>query len=92
MNIKYCLFIIHHNQSAYVKGRTVFYAIRTIDDVLEDTERYKIDGRMVATYFQEAFDSINRNSAFGFGTCHKILIVYVFESHLELGFFFRVSS
>ena len=40
--------VIHYNQSAYVKGRTVFDAIRTIDDVLEYTERYKIDGRMVA--------------------------------------------
>ena len=36
--------IIHYNQSAYVKRRTVFDAIRTIDDVLEYTERYKIDG------------------------------------------------
>ena len=65
--------IINYNQSAYVKGRTVFDAIRTIDDVLEYTERYKIDGRMVAVDFQKAFDSVNRNflyetlSTFGFG-------------------------
>ena len=65
--------IIHYNQSAYVKGRTVFDAIRTIDDVLEYTERYKIDGRMVAIDFQKAFDSVNRNFlyetlfTFGFG-------------------------
>ena len=65
--------IIHYNQSAYVKGRTVFDAIRTINDVLEYTERYKIDGRMVAVDFQKAFDSVNRNflyetlSTFGFG-------------------------
>ena len=65
--------IIHYNQSAYLKGRTVFDAIRTIDDVLEYTERYKIDGRMVAVAFQKAFDSVNRNflyetlSTFGFG-------------------------
>ena len=65
--------IIHYNQSAYVKGRPVFDAIRTIDDVLEYTERYKIDGHMVAVDFQKAFDSVNKNSlyetlsTFGFG-------------------------
>ena len=26
--------IIHHNQNAYVKGRTIFDAVRTIDDVM----------------------------------------------------------
>ena len=67
--------IIHYNQNAYVKGKTLFDAIRTIDDVLEYTERYKIDGHMVAIDFQEAFDSVPelRNflyetlSIFGFG-------------------------
>ena len=66
--------IIHYNQSAYVKERTVFEAIRTID-VLEYTERYKIDGCMVAVDFQKPFDSVKRNflyetlSTFGFGAC-----------------------
>lgn len=65
--------IIHHNQNAYVKGRTIFDAIRTVDDVLEFTERYKINGRMIAIDFQKAFDSVNRTflykalSAFNFG-------------------------
>ena len=65
--------VIHHNQHAYVKGRTINDAIRTIDDVLEYTERYGLNGKMIAVDFQKAFDSINRNvlyrtlAAFNFG-------------------------
>ncbi|KAL9962019.1 hypothetical protein ACROYT_G031074 [Oculina patagonica] len=33
--------IIHFNQNAYVKGRTILDAVRTIDDILEYTERKK---------------------------------------------------
>ena len=53
--------VIHHNQHAYVKGRTISDAIRTIDDVLEYTERYGLNGKMIAVDFQKAFDSVNRN-------------------------------
>lgn len=31
---KVLLQIIHHSQKAYVKGRTIFDAVRTIDDVI----------------------------------------------------------
>ena len=40
--------IIHLNQNAYVKGRTILDAVRTIDDILEYTERKKINGLLVA--------------------------------------------
>ena len=66
--------IIHHNQHAYVKGRTINDAIRTIDDILVYTERYGINGKMLAIDFQKAFDSVNRNflfstlAAFNFGS------------------------
>lgn len=53
--------VIHYNRSAYVKEWTAFDTIRTIDDELEDTERCKIDSRMVDVDFQKAFDSVNRN-------------------------------
>ncbi|KAL9964972.1 hypothetical protein ACROYT_G028690 [Oculina patagonica] len=65
--------IIHFNQNAYVKGRTILDAVRTIDDILEYTERKKINGLLVGIDFQKAFDSVNRNfmvealSAFNFG-------------------------
>ena len=38
--------------------RTIFDAVRTIDDILEFTERYQINGLLVAIDFQKAFDSI----------------------------------
>ena len=65
--------IIHFNQNAYVKGRTILDAVRTIDDILEYTERENISGLPVAIDFQKAFDSIKRSfmvkalSAFNFG-------------------------
>ena len=65
--------IIHFNQCAYVKGRTIFDAVRTIDDILDYTEKSKINGRMIAIDFKKAFNSVSREflfrtlSAFCFG-------------------------
>ena len=65
--------IIHHNQCAYVKGRTIFDAVRTIEDVMEFSERYKIEGKMICIDFKNAFETVSRDflfrtfSAFGFG-------------------------
>ena len=65
--------VIHHNQHTYVKGRTISDAVRTIDDVLEYTERYGLSGKMIAIDFQKPFDSVNRQflyrilAAFNFG-------------------------
>jgi len=56
--------IIHFNQNAYVKGRTIFDAVRAIDDILEYTERNKINGLLVAIDVQKAFDSINHGFMF----------------------------
>ena len=64
---------IDFNQNAYVKGRTILDAVRTIDDILEYTERKNISGLLVAIDFQKAFDSIKRSfmvkvlSVFNFG-------------------------
>ena len=43
--------IIHYNQHADVKGRTINDAIRTIDDILEYMERYGLKGKMIAVDF-----------------------------------------
>ena len=65
--------IIHFNQCVYVKGRTIFDAVRTIDDILDYTEKSKINGRMIVIVFKKAFDSVSREflfrtlSAFCFG-------------------------
>ena len=39
--------IIHYNQCAYVKGRTIFDAVRTIEDVMEFSQRYNLEGTMI---------------------------------------------
>ena len=51
--------ITHFDQSAFVKGRTIFDAIRTIDDVIEHTMNRDISGILVAIDFKKAFDSLN---------------------------------
>ena len=53
--------IIHHNQNAYVKGRTIFDAVRTIDDITSLTASKDISSLLVAIDFEKAFDSVNWN-------------------------------
>ena len=53
--------IIHGDQYAYVKGRTVFDAVRSIDDIMEFTRTKQIPGLMVAIDFGKAFDSLSWN-------------------------------
>ena len=43
--------IIHRNQNAYVQGKSIFDAVRSIDDILEFTERKRIKGFMLAIDF-----------------------------------------
>ena len=60
-------------QNAFVKGRTIFDATRTISDVLEFTKMRNYQGIMTAIDFEKAFDSLNWNflhrslEFFGFG-------------------------
>ena len=60
--------IIHHNQCAYVKDRTICDAVRSIDDILDYTKKYQIPGRLIAVDFKKAFDSVSRD--FFFRTLH----------------------
>ena len=65
--------IIHCDQNAFVKGRTIFDAVRTISDVMEFTKIRDYKGIMTAIDFEKAFDSLNWNfllkslEFFGFG-------------------------
>ena len=65
--------VSHFDLSAFVKGRTIFDAIRTIDDVIVHTMNTDISGILVATHFEKAFDSLNLSfllrilHAFNFG-------------------------
>ena len=56
--------IIHHNQYAYVKDRTICDAVRSIEDILDYTKRYQIEGRLISIDFKKAFDSVNRDFLF----------------------------
>ena len=56
--------IINFNQCAYVKGRTIFDVVRTIVDILEYTERYNINARLIAIDFKKAFDPVSREFLF----------------------------
>ena len=57
--------IIHFDHSAFVKGRTIFDAIRTIDDVIEHTMNRDISWILVAIDFEKAFDSVNFSHSVG---------------------------
>ena len=51
--------IIQADQYAYVKGRTIFEAISTIDDIMEYSKIQQLPGLMVAFDFEKAFDSLS---------------------------------
>ena len=53
--------LMHSNQNAFVKGRSIFDAIRTIDDVLEYTKEKELSGILVTIDFEKAFD-FNKNA------------------------------
>ena len=48
--------IIHFDQSVFVKGRTIFDAIRTMDDVIEHTINRDRLGTLAAIDFEKALD------------------------------------
>ena len=50
---------MHENQCAYVKGRTIFDAVRSINDVTEYIKLQNIPGLMTTFDFKKAFDSIS---------------------------------
>ena len=67
-------YINHHDQNVFVKGRTIFDAVRTISDIMEFTSVRDYPGIITATDFEKAFYSLNWNfvsrslESFGFRT------------------------
>ena len=51
--------IIQVDQYAYVKGRKIFNAVCTIDDIMEYTKIKQVPGLMIAFDFEKAFDSLS---------------------------------
>ena len=76
--------IIHESQCAYVKRRTIFDAVRSINDVMEYTKLHNIPGLMATFDFKKAFDFLNWKylfntlKAFNFGDSfiHWIKVFY----------------
>ena len=54
-------FVINEDQYAYVKNRTIFDAVWSIDDIMEYTRINQVPGLMVAIDFEKAFDSLSWN-------------------------------
>ena len=61
--------LIHSNQNAFVKGRSIFDAVRAIDDIVDYSKRNGWSGILVAIDFQKAFDTVNFD--FLIRTLHK---------------------
>ena len=67
--------LIHHNQNGFIKGRSVFDAVKTIDDLLELAQITNKSGILVAIDFKKAFDSLDHTyllkvlEKLNFGTC-----------------------
>ena len=65
--------IIHESRCAYVKRRTIFDAVRSINDVMEYTKLHNIPGLITTFDFKKALDSLswkylfNTLKAFNFG-------------------------
>ena len=51
-------YIIHESQTGFIAGRSISDSIRTILDILEDTESKNIPGLLLTIDFQKAFDSV----------------------------------
>lgn len=68
--------------------RTIFDAARTIEDVMEFSERYNIEGRRICIDFKKAFDTVSKDflfrssSAFGFGPSF-IQWIYTFYNKIS---------
>jgi len=49
---------------AFVKGRSVFHTVQTIDDILKFADLISSHGILVAIDFEKVFDSLNHNFLF----------------------------
>ena len=65
----------HYNRPSYVQGRSIFDAIRTIDDVVQYTKQTDSSGVLITIDFEKAFGSLNHKYLF------KVLDAFNFGSY-----------
>ena len=79
--------LIHPNQNAFVKCRSIFDAVRSIDDIVDYSRRNGWSRILVAIDFEKAFDTLNFNfliralHKFSFGPSIIIQWVRVLYKH-----------
>ena len=56
--------IIHTDQSGYVKNRNIAFALRTIQDTIDITNRDDLNGLLLFIDYQKAFDSVSHRFLF----------------------------
>jgi endonuclease/exonuclease/phosphatase family metal-dependent hydrolase len=51
--------LIHHSQTGFIKGRSIFDNLRTILDIVEERDQLNKDGLLISIDFEKAFDSLS---------------------------------
>ena len=51
--------LIHPNQNAFVKGRSIFDSIRAIDNIVDYAKRNSWSGSLIAIDLEKAFDTLD---------------------------------
>lgn len=51
--------LIHPNQNVFIKGRSIFDAVRSMDDIVGCLKRIGWSGILVAIDFEKAFNTLN---------------------------------
>lgn len=51
-------FMIHPDQTGFVKGRYISENIRLISDIMEQTKKLNFSGILLSLYFQKGFDTL----------------------------------
>ena len=57
--------IVSHDQQGYIKNRVIGYNIRTIQDVIDYSEKLQTEGAIIFLDFRKAYDTLEWNFLFG---------------------------
>ena len=60
--------IIHTDQNGFVKGRNIHYNIRLIQDIIDYSENFEVEGNLLFLDFAKAFDTVEWDYMFSHST------------------------